>query len=452
MIRHSFCTRSLTLTLAVAALLGRCAMTHAAPQDSQDSLTLKETLRLVLARNPSLAQAAASLEATCAHAQTLGSYYYPTVNGILSYADIGPIFNIALTPGSTPFQFYPANNYDGHISVDYTLLDFGKRGLSVEAGKVQEAMAGDRLQNAKISLSYLVMNIFNTIILLQKGIEVNDEQIATLDRHLQVVKEKSRTGSATEFDTLTTAVQHASAQSQRISLANSLSKQRIALQQLLGFPLGVPLFLKGDFGVGPLELSADSLIGAAFENRSDRKLAQHSIAAAQVQVQSAKLENYPVLSAFATAGIKNGYIQSFTDQNLNEPVFNWTAGGRLTFPIFDGFRQKNSFSEAKSNERAAASGLSEVEERIRTEVLQAKSDVEAALAQVDLSSLKVKQAARSFELARIRFETGAITNIDLLDEQNKYVEAEYAHIQNRYQYVLSLLGLDKATGRMPDPK
>jgi outer membrane protein len=449
MIRSNVKTRSLALVFVSAALSGVFSLSEAA-QDAQDSLSIKEAVQLVLVRNPSLAQAEASLAATRDKTEAIKSSYYPMVNGVASYADIGPISTISLGAGPA-LSLYPANNYDIHVGLDYTLWDFGKRELSLNAGKNQEAIAGDRLQGAKIALSYQVMQIFNTILLLQKGVIVSDEQIATLNRLLQVVKEKTRTGSATEFDTLTTAVQRASAENQRITLTNNLSKQRIALRVLLGLPLGAPLFLKGDFPVEPVALNSDSLIADAFQNRPEHRLSLHAQAASQIQVQSAKQEYYPAITCFATGGIKNGYIRKMPP-DLNEPVPNWTVGGRLTVPIFDGFRRKHDIAEAQANERAAASGLSDVEERIWTEVLQAEADVEAALAQIAVSSLKVKQAARSFELARIRFETGTITNTDLLDEQNKYVEAEYAHVQNQYQYVISLLALDRTTGRMPDPK
>jgi outer membrane protein TolC len=449
MIRSNVKARSFALVVVSAALSGVFAMPDTV-QNTQDSLTIKDALRLVLARNPSLAQAEASLVAARERTASLKSAYYPSVSGIASDVDMGPISEISLGAGPA-LSLYPANNYDIHVGLDYTLWDFGKRALSLDAGKNQEAVAGDRLHGAKIALSYQVMQIFNTILLLQKGVLVNDEQIATLNSHLQFVKVKTRTGSATEFDTLTTAVQRASAENQRITLTNNLSKELTALRILLGLPLGAPLFLKGDFPVEPVALNSDSLIADAFQNRPEHRLSLHAQVASRIQVQSAKQEYYPVITGFATAGIKNGYIQKMPP-DLNEPVPNWTVGGRLTVPIFDGYRRKHAIAEAQANERAAASGLFDIEERIRTEVLQAKADVEAALAQIAVSSLKVRQAARSFELARIRFETGTITNTDVLDEQNKYVEAEYAHVQNQYQYVISLLALDRTTGRMADQK
>jgi outer membrane protein len=431
-----------------AILLGRSDNAVAAP-DSHDSLTIDEVLKAVLARNPSLAQAEATLKATHEHACAIESSLYPSVNGVASYADIGPLSEMAF--GGQKFSLYPANNYDLHIGVDYTLWDFGKRNLAVAIGKNQESMAGDRLLNSKIALSYQVIQIFYTILLRQKAVAVSDEQITSLTRHLHVVQEKMKTGSATEFDTLTIVVQRASAESQRISHLNNLLKHCTALKIHMGISDDKPLLLKGDFLVAPTALNADSLVAAAFERRPDRQLSKKQIAASQLLLQSTQRENYPILSAFATSGIKNGYVKSMPP-DLNKPYFDWTIGGRLNVPIFDGFHHKHSQAEAIENDTYAQKGLTETEEWIKSEVLQAKADVEAAFAQIAISSLKVKQATRSLELAKVKFETGTITNTDLLDKQKEYIEAEYDNVQNQYLYVMALLALDKATGKMPDIK
>ena len=43
-------------------------------------------------------------------------------------------------------------------------------------------------------------------------------------------------------------------------------------------------------------------------------------------------------------------------------------------------------------------------------------------------------------------EAGVITNLDVLDAENDFSKAQLGHLENQFRYVLSVYGLDQATG------
>ena len=138
MMQHSFPIsrffRSAVLFLFVA--LGLAGTLSAQPADS---LTAEQAVRIVLALNPSVAQAKATLKASQAQTQSLYSEYYPQLNATGSYTNVGPnqSFGIPLyfpqvNNGNgglvnENFNLFPMNNYDAHLAVSYTLFDFGQR-------------------------------------------------------------------------------------------------------------------------------------------------------------------------------------------------------------------------------------------------------------------------------------------------------------------------------------
>ncbi len=293
------------------------------------------------------------------------------------------------------------------------------------------------------------MQIFHNILLLEKCVEVAEDGIAELDRHLLIVKKKLETGSATEYDVLKTEVQRAIAQSQLIDIENDRAKKQALLRQLLGLVPDAPLHLKGSFDAPQTHLNRDSLIECALKRRIEHTLAIHKIESAKLQRESAHRENLPVLGGYISAGFKNGLPDTAPPPNTNisTPRIDWAIGARASIPIYDGMRTRHHETEAERNELAAAAGLRDIEERIKIEVLQAKTDVESAFEKLAVSATQVRFAGESLTLARLKYEAGVITNHDVLDAENDVEQAKLVHLQNQYRYVMGRYALDQVTGK-----
>jgi outer membrane protein TolC len=265
------------------------------------------------------------------------------------------------------------------------------------------------------------------------------------------VQKKIAAGSATEYDVLKTQVQRATAQSLRIDIAADLAKKQLALRQLLGFAPGAPIILKGGFDTLVVKLNADSLVTAALSGRSERALALHSKQSAKLQRDLTSKENLPNFNVHASAGFKNGFPDDVPPPNtdISTPRVNWSAGAEVSVPLYDAKRAKYHEQEAARNELATNAALNAVDERIKTEVLQAASDVEASFSKLDISRAQIAFAKRSLELAQLKYDAGVVTNLDVLDAENDFSQAQLGHLRNQFQYTQSLFALDHAIGRLP---
>jgi outer membrane protein TolC len=189
----------------------------------------------------------------------------------------------------------------------------------------------------------------------------------------------------------------------------------------------------------------------ALNNRSERALALHSNQSAKLQRGLAKKENLPVLNVHASGGFKNGFPDDTPPPNtdISTPRINWSAGADISIPLYDGKRAKFHEMEAARQELASNAALNAIDERIRTEVLQAVEDVEASFSKLDISRAQIRLAQRSLELARLKYDAGVVTNLDVLDAENDFSQAKLGYLRNQYQYTQSLYALDKAIGRTP---
>jgi outer membrane protein TolC len=429
---------------AVRFLLVALGLAGAPSAQSTDTLTSEQTVRIVLARNPSIAQAKAALEASRAQTQSLRSAYYPQLNATGSVANIYPDKALSLAPGSPGFYFAPEYPFDAHLGVSYTIFDFGKRSNALASSRMAETSGVNQLANLQLMLGYQVVQLFHVVILQGKSIGVKDEEIADRERHVAEVKKKVETGSATEFDALQAEELLAAARSERIDMVNGLAKLQAQLHELLGLPQERQILLAETRAPDLRRLDGDSLIASALSQRSDYAAAKTARESARLQVQKTKLENMPSLDVQATAGYKNGILTSL--YSIDSVQFNWEAGVALTVPLFDGNRAKYHRLAAEADVDAADAGIKNLAQQIRIQVLQAKSDVEAAYAKLDLSAVQVQLTERALAIAHIKYEAGVITNIDVLDAEKDFSQAKLAYVSGTYQYLLNCFALDMATG------
>ncbi len=411
-----------------------------AQQIKPDSLSLKEVINLTLTNQPLINQAIEQVNAEDAKIKEQKSNYYPQVDGSLSYAWIGPIISLSF-PGMGNFNFNTPNNYDMHVSAGYTLYDFGKREAGLDLIKSYKLSAEEKINLIKSNLSYSAIQTFYTILFLEKSINVTDDQINTLNKHLDVTKKKVITGSATDFDVLTTEVRIASAQNAKIDLQNALRKEKIYLQNLIGYNSEQPFNLSGNFTLNEFNANEDSLIIQAYKMRPEIKLAKDAENSAKISQNLYSLGDRPTISIGANYGLKNGFFP-----NLDVLRGNWAAAISVNIPIFNGYRTDAKVEEAEANLKSSSQEILSLERKIKTEVQSAYSDLQLNREKLATTKLQVKQAEEAVSRAVVKYRDGVITNLDLIDAETTLAEAKLLYLQVIYKNLISKYALEKVIG------
>jgi outer membrane protein len=409
------------------------------------SLTLEDAVRIVLAHNPSLKEvedAVAVSEARVAESRT---GLWPNLRGGLSYTRLGPLETLDV-PGLGSFNLFPADNYDLHAGVRQIVYDGGRIKESVKLAQSQVASAEDRGEILKRDLAFETVRLFDSILFLRESLRVQNDHVRTLSDHLEIARKKVAAGTATELEVLNTQVRVVSAQNQIVDLENAQEKQELALRKLMGFATAAALELHGGFEHTTIALEPETLVREAFRSRPETRALGNLIETADLQVRVAGLHDRPTLSLNVLGGVKNGYIP-----NLKTWKFNFVAAVAADIPIFDGHLGRALKAEAEAGLTTIKNRTRELEDMIRAEVLQAVSDVRASEEKLRSVEVNIEQARKALDFARARYEAGTITNLDLLDTEDAFVDAEFLRLRALYQFVLSRTALDRAAGRpIPD--
>jgi outer membrane protein len=433
---------SLFGVVGVFAILSlRPAAVSAADGAAGDSLSLRDAVRLAVGNHPSVEQALEGVSAAEAQVGVARSALYPGVSVEASYARLDPVSTMAV-PGAGAEDLFPHDNYDVHVGAGKRLYDAGRARTGVRLAEAGAQVTRDNAETARWSLAYQTAATFNLILILRENILVLDEQIRTLEEHLDVSRKRDETGSATKLDVLTTQVRVASARDARIDAGASLARQEIVLRQLVGYPAERPVLLRGDFSAPLVAVNRDSLLAAAMRDRPELWSSQDAESTAVVATRLASLGEKPTLGVGINSGLKNGYFPG-----LNRMKANVAASLTLELPLFDGYRTLHQVEQSRANLRAAQARTAEVRRRIAAEVEQAIVAAQADQEKIRNSQVQVDRAREAVAMAETQYRAGVITNLDLLDVETSMSEAKLLYLRATYDYAASLIALDRATGR-----
>lgn len=405
-----------------------------------DSLSWEDVVRMVVRNSPSVAQATANIAASDARVKQTQTVDLPTVGFDGSYVRIGPVPELFF-PGLGVFKLYPENNYDAHVGVRQTVYDFGKSSSNVDVVQSRIKTAEETAEYTKSFLAYQSIQLFYSILFLKQSIQVENQEIETLNQHLLVNRKRLQAGSGTDFEVLTTQVRVAAAQNQRIDLENMLAKQQIALRRLLGVADSLALNLRGEFALIPVNVDPDSLKSTALRQRPEILSARAEEMTSTLQFRAARLSEMPIVSVNASYGVKNGFIP-----NLDILRGNWVAGVELRVPLYEGGLTDYKEQEAQATMDGSSAHVMDVERQISSEVNQSVSDLQAAQNKLETAVLQVQQASEALSIAQKSYDAGAVSNLDVLDAETALSQANLFRLRSLYEFVTSRYGLERAIG------
>jgi len=407
---------------------------------SSDSLSLNAIIVEVTANHPLVKKAMEDLNVSDAKIGLANSNYQPNVDFTSSYSRMGPISTITI-PDMGSFSFVPHDNYSAAVNVNQTIYDFGKTEKNVLLEKQGKELTLRSVEQVKQKLSQAVIANYYTLVYLQEALKIKDEQLKTLNEHLNFIKKKQETGSATQYEILTTDVRISSIENQKTDMETALQVQICLLNSLLGKPESTNQRVKKDLNVTATVLENDVLINSAMQNRDEMKLASEKSKLAQLRYNLTGLQNKPVLNAFLTGGIKNGYTPY-----LYDPRVNFVAGFGLKVPIFDGKRKMYNLAQAQSAIQSNDQETEIARRGIVNEVVEGEANVKASQKKVEQGELQLRQAIQAYSLAKARFDAGVITNLELLEGSTAVSESRLQLLKAKIDYTVSQYKLKSASG------
>ncbi len=185
-------------------------------------------------------------------------------------------------------------------------------------------------------------------------------------------------------------------------------------------------------------------IEKAIATLPDLKLTQKSIDIAKSDLKIARAGYIPTISASASVGTSHLNYDGFGGQLRDN--FNQQAGISISIPIYDRSQTSMRVRQSKIKIEQAELEHRQTELELRQTVAQEYQDVVAAISKYDATDVKSEAYRNTYEAYSVQFRLGAITAVDLLQQQNNYISALNDYIQAKYGFLMKRKILDVYMG------
>lgn len=406
-----------------------------------DSVDLQKVVKGVIETHPTVLKASEAINIAVAGIGLANAGYYPDIDLGAGYSRIGPVPSITI-PNMGSFTMAPADNYNATVNVRQTVYDFSKTKTSIQAAESGKDITEKNVDLVKQKLSELTIVNFYTLAYLQEAIHIRNIQLEILNQHLDFVNRKKETGSATDYEILSTKVRISVAKNQKLDIETALSNQLAILNSLLGLPEDTRIKVRNRPATQIADIQYDSLINYALEHRDELILVDLRRKQAELHLQSIKIENNPVISAFVSAGIKDGYFP-----DLTKPKANYVAGLGIKIPIYTASRHQYNLQIATSDINSIKQDLEQNRRDVSSEVYRNLNNLQASQRKIDESELQLEQAAEARNLADLSFKAGSLTNLDLLDSESLEAESKLNLMRARTDFMINSARLEISIGK-----
>jgi outer membrane protein, multidrug efflux system len=292
-------------------------------------------------------------------------------------------------------------------------------------------------EDVKRVLSLTLANAVVSVVTSERLSEINRIGLRAALERLMLAKRRVALGAGNALDTVRADQDVSVARAAVVSGDEALRRARETLGLALGIPeaWGVP----ADINLNGLEASARNTcqVAAAIEERADIAAARTSVEVAKRNVKDVWLQFSPTVNLVSNFGYATNPFGG-----KNEA---WTIAGVLTVPFFDGGVRYGALRDTRAQADQSEQRLEAARRTAIIQVTQARRSVDVAD-----ESRRVAERARDLaheteRLARVSFQAGTGTSLDLIESGRRLREAEsqlalqeFNLIQSRIAALLAL--------------
>ncbi|KAA6333029.1 Outer membrane efflux protein BepC [termite gut metagenome] len=327
-----------------------------------------------------------------------------------------------------------------------------------QGGNISENIKKNKLsaeQTEYLSRQYdneLVIQILQTFLSALGNEELLKYQQSLLKSSEEQVKlgsERFRLGEILESDYLLLQSQYATDKNNIAETTIQRENSLLALKSLLSMePLQILEIVYPD--AESMEWMAllpneGIVLESALVNLPDFRISRYNVEIAGTAVKIAKSGHYPTVSL--TGSVGSGHLNGVSGFGTQlSDRYTVQAGITVSIPIFDRNRTKSNVTQSRIALKQAELEEKQTELSLQQTVIQEYRNVVSSLSSFETSQIKEKAYSASFATYRKQYDAGSITTVELLQQQNNYINALNEYIQDKYSFMLKRKILDVYMG------
>ena len=397
---------------------------------------LNDLIETALKENRDVRIAAARVEQFAANLKITRSEFSPQIGyDISAQRDQAPLAGLPVGTDQV------TDTYQATINVGWELDVWGRIRRASEAARAELLAAEEGRRTVILTLVSSVATSYVSLRSLDQQLEIAKETVNIRRESVELFEKQFKGGIVAELTLAQARSEYEQAVAAVPVLERQISQLENALSVLLGrnpgpIPRGLSL-AELEFPGIPAALPSDLL-----ERRPDIRQAEQSLIAANARIGVARAQYFPRISLTGLAGFVSGDL----DALFSNETEIWNVGADVSGAIFTGGQISGGVEQAEAIQKQALQNyLQSIQVGFR-EVNDALVETQKTREEQDAQGRRVAALESYARLARLRFDNGYSSYIEVLDAQRSLFSAQLSYVQSQGGVYVGLINTYKALG------
>lgn len=354
-------------------------------------------------------------DSRAAKTQAIGAFLpsvYGAVNGQMN-------FGRAIDPSTNTYTDVSTFNNGYGLEASLTVFDGLQRYNNLRLAKANEAMGRSGVRAEKDDVALKVYKAYMDLVYCEGAVSQTAKKRDESRELLRQTEVMAEVGQKSDADVAQMRATLAADEYELAHMQSQTTKARLALKQLMGFPVDSALaVIQPSFDDELLTAEDASQISAFAATDNPRIIkAQQNVEAARYSLRAARGALLPTISlsgGVSTSFFRNmnkGGHASFSSQFRNNA--GEYVGLSLSIPLFDRLATYSTIRRRKTALVQAQENLAYEQSELRRIIVEAASDVENSTKEVEKMQEQVEADSIASRLTTRKYEEGLASSIDV---------------------------------------
>ena len=408
-----------------------------------------------LQHNRDIRMAAARVDAARANLIVTDADRWPTVYGSANSA------RTQITQrGATPrFPGVPLESSNQRITLaaSYETDFWGKYTRASEAARAELLRTEAARDAVRLSLIADLVSGYFALVSLDGQSHAAQRTYATRDELAGLQAKRFAAGVASELEVRTTEAEREAARVQQIAITRARAREDARLAVLLGraprevWEKRIDTAARGDapaLAAPPAAQAAtpvlvpEGLPSDLLQRRPDLREAEQRLIAANARIGAIKAAYFPSITLTTFLGSESAALGNL----FSGPALVWQLAAALTQPLWGAGRTDAQLSAATARQQEALAHYEKAVQSAFADVRVALAAQQAARETAEAQSRRSASLAQALKLARLRYDNGVSSLLEVLDAERNLLAAELSRLDALAQQRAAVADLVKALG------
>lgn len=403
-----------------------------------DDPVLEQLIAEALANNKDLRIATARVEEFAARLTTTRSQFYPQIG----YGAGGSRERLSERL-DTPVVGVPnpQTTYQAVLNASWEIDLWGRIRRLSEAAQADLLSTEEARRGVVLSLVSAVASGYVTLRDFDKQLAISQRTAKSREEALKLFELRFKGGIVSQVEVAQIRSEYEAAAAAIPSAERAIAQSENALSILLGRNPG-PILRGRSVDDLSLPVVPAGLPSELLERRPDVRQAEQNLIAANARIGAARALYYPAISLTGLFGGASADL----DNLFNGSARVWSYAGNITGPIFTGGQVSGTVAQADAQQKQLLATYERTIQNAFREVDDALIDHRKSRERLAAQGRQVDALRDYARLARLRYDNGYTSYLEVLDADRSLFNAELGYAQTQADVFNALVNIYKAMG------